>query len=95
MRAILAVAATIIASSQMIDTAEAYTRSRPHDPFRWCVHYRGQHGGAVNCGFYTFYQCQATASGNIGFCLQNPFYTGPRNDDEITAHFRNPMPPRR
>jgi hypothetical protein len=27
----------------------------------------------MNCGFYSFEQCQAARWGNGGFCFQNPF----------------------
>ena len=35
----------------------------------WCA----QYGVKTNCGFYSFEQCQASRSGNAGFCTQNPF----------------------
>ena len=76
MRVVVAVVGAILAGSFAAEPASAYT-ARSYDPFAWCVHYRGQHGGARNCGFYTFEQCQATASSNIGFCMPNPFYSGP------------------
>jgi hypothetical protein len=41
----------------------------------WCAHY-GFQGGATNCGFYSFEQCQAARSGNGGFCQPNPFSYG-------------------
>jgi hypothetical protein len=34
----------------------------------WCAHYVFH----TNCGFYSFEQCQATVSGNGGFCQRNP-----------------------
>jgi hypothetical protein len=47
------------------------------DPYPWCAQYsRGGLGGASNCGFKTFAQCQATVSGVGGFCNHNPFYDG-------------------
>ena len=47
------------------------------DPYRWCAEYGGGRGGGTNCYFVTLQQCQASASGNGGFCRENPFYTGP------------------
>jgi len=48
------------------------------DPYKWCAQYSGEDGGdATNCGFVTLQQCRATISGMGGFCMQNPFYTGP------------------
>jgi hypothetical protein len=35
----------------------------------WCANYGTAPG--MNCGFYSFQQCQATISGNGGFCQQN------------------------
>jgi hypothetical protein len=44
--------------------------------YPWCVSYGGRAdgGGATNCGFVTFAQCQLTRAGNGGFCIPNPFY---------------------
>jgi hypothetical protein len=36
------------------------------DPYKWCAQYGGEDGGGTNCGF-----------GMGGFCVPNPFYTGP------------------
>jgi hypothetical protein len=41
----------------------------------WCALY-SLPGGAKNCGFSTFAQCQAAVSGAGGTCSQNPFYVG-------------------
>jgi hypothetical protein len=43
-----------------------------HADGTWCAQY-GFQGGATNCGFYSFSQCEAARSGNGGFCYQNPF----------------------
>jgi hypothetical protein len=37
----------------------------------WCT--EAAKGGGTNCGFYSFQQCMASASGNGGFCRQNQF----------------------
>jgi Protein of unknown function (DUF3551) len=43
----------------------AATQERP-----WCL---GEPGaGVVNCGFYTFAQCQASRPGGSTLCVQNP-----------------------
>lgn len=44
--------------------------------FPWCAQYGGRTGGARNCGFSTFEQCQATLSGMGGFCVRNTQYRG-------------------
>jgi hypothetical protein len=42
--------------------------------YPWCAYYNTK-GGATNCYFSTFEQCQAAISGNGGMCTQNPWYT--------------------
>jgi len=42
--------------------------------YPWCALYRD---GVWNCGFTTFQQCEATRSGNGGFCIQNNTYQPP------------------
>jgi hypothetical protein len=70
-KAILGIAiAAGLAASFLVGTASA-------DPYKWCAIYGGRSGGASNCGFVTFEQCQATVSGIGGFCTVNQFYTGP------------------
>ena len=69
MRFMLAVLAVLIVSATF-DTAKA-------DPYRWCALYNaGRGGGAQNCYFVTFQQCQAAVSGIGGFCMPNQFYDG-------------------
>jgi hypothetical protein len=40
-----------------------------HADGTWCANYVLH----TSCGFYSFEQCQATVSGNGGFCYRNPF----------------------
>jgi hypothetical protein len=40
--------------------------------YPWCVNYNGRPGTPV-CGFTSFDQCMATASGNQGTCTTNPW----------------------
>jgi len=40
-----------------------------HADGTWCANYGT--GPGMNCGFYSFQQCQATISGNGGLCQQN------------------------
>jgi Protein of unknown function (DUF3551) len=42
--------------------------------YPWCALYRD---GVWNCGFTTYQQCEATRSGNGGFCIQNNTYQPP------------------
>ncbi len=70
MRVALALLVTIIAGSA-IETAHA-------DQYKWCAFYNaGRGGGATNCYFVTFAQCQAAVSGVGGFCMQSPYANVP------------------
>lgn len=43
--------------------------------YPWCAYYGGGgRGGATNCYFSTFEQCQAAVSGTGGFCNINTWY---------------------
>ena len=43
--------------------------------YPWCAYYNmGGFGGATNCGFATWQQCQAAISGVGGSCGANPMY---------------------
>jgi hypothetical protein len=46
--------------------------------YPWCAYYNFFHGGATNCGFATWQQCQAAVSGVGGSCGANPMYQPPR-----------------
>jgi Protein of unknown function (DUF3551) len=59
----IAVLATVLAGLSLSTGAEAAP---------WCAQY-SVHGGATNCGFYSFQQCMQTVHGIGGFCSQNPF----------------------
>ena len=62
----IAVAAILLAALSLSSGA--------HADGTWCAQYGGGgQGGATNCGFYSFEQCQAARWGNGGFCFQNPF----------------------
>ena len=43
--------------------------------YPWCLYYGGSMDGAVNCGFTSFAQCQASRQGNGGICKANPWYS--------------------
>ncbi|MGZ5828861.1 MAG: DUF3551 domain-containing protein [Xanthobacteraceae bacterium] len=51
--------------------------AQQHINYPWCTSGAGNEFGAVNCGFSTFEQCLATASGNGQSCGPNPFYEPP------------------
>jgi Protein of unknown function (DUF3551) len=43
--------------------------------YPWCLEYGGTMGGAENCGFVNFAQCQASRLGTGGFCKPNRWYS--------------------
>ena len=52
----------------------------------WCAHYVLH----TNCGFYSLEQCQATASGNGGFCQRSPVSAnGPVREPRRRSHREN------
>src|SRR5262245_63688459 len=54
----------------------ATTANAQNDP--WCAIYSGGAvGGGTNCGFVSFEQCMATASGLGSFCYRNTQYVPP------------------
>ena len=82
MRIILTALLGIVAGSS------AY--AAPADPYPWCAEYSFR-SGASNCYFMTLQQCQATVSGNGGFCRENLFYNpGPKK----TGSSRPPRQPK-
>ena len=57
--------------------------------YPWCAYYNFLHGGATNCGFATWQQCQAAISGVGGSCGANPQYQPP------SGPYLSTRPPRR
>jgi hypothetical protein len=60
----------------------------------WCVEYDGggDGGGARNCGFQTYQQCLATATGAGASCGPNPMYqgvSGPAPSRCVRHHSKN------
>ena len=79
------IAALVIVPAALSQTPAS---ALPCDNTRWCAQYSGKSGGATNCGFSSFEQCQASVSGIGGFCrpsqLQQSAMCPPdvlRNDD--------------
>ena len=57
-----------------------------------CVYYNRDAGGATNCGFSTYQQCLATATGAGASCGPNPMYqgvSGPAPSRRVRHHSRN------
>jgi len=67
------IAGMALMSSWGMKPAEART-------YPWCAHYIGSGaGGAPNCGFRSYRQCMAAASGQGSNCQRNPAYHGNRS----------------
>ena len=64
----------LLAFGAFVVTAGIGTWPAQAQSYPWCAIYGGGGGGAQNCGFVTFQQCQATVSGTGGFCEQNSQY---------------------
>jgi len=84
MRFVLAALLTTVALS----TGGPAANAQSYDPYAWCAEYGGRGGGATNCYFRTYQQCQWALSGNGGFCRRNLFYTGPTSEDDYGYHPR-------
>ena len=46
------------------------------DPYAWCAVLGGSSDLSEGCFYMTLQQCQASISGNGGFCRHNNFYDG-------------------
>ena len=51
------------------------------DPYQWCAVLGGGDDLSTGCYYMTLQQCQASISGNGGFCTHNNFYDGQARDD--------------
>jgi hypothetical protein len=57
--------------------------------YPWCAYYdMGGMGGATNCGFATWQQCQAAISGIGGSCGANPMYQPAARPYPPQSHYR-------
>jgi hypothetical protein len=66
----IACAALLIAlTGGTVDIARA-------DPYQWCAVLGGRDDLSTGCYYMTLQQCQASISGNGGFCTHNNFYDG-------------------
>jgi hypothetical protein len=52
--------------------SSAMSQAKAQTQFRYCM--IGTPNMGMDCTFSTLQQCQATASGGIGFCQENPAY---------------------
>lgn len=69
MKSALLIVGTIVGMTTALTSAHAQN-------YPWCSYYSGT-GGARNCGFVTFEQCQQNVRGIGGFCQRNPEYSPP------------------
>ena len=63
---------TIIAAAYGTSPPETANAQNSKD-YKYCL-YEGRGGGASDCSFDTFAQCQASASGRVADCRINPRY---------------------
>ena len=70
MRGTLFISGIFVATAMLSGGARAQS-------YPWCAQYGAGMGGAVNCGFTSFQQCQADVSGIGGFCEPNTTYQRP------------------
>jgi hypothetical protein len=57
--------------------------------YPWCAYYSGRGGGGTNCGFVSFEQCMASASGLGSDCRQNTQYVPPAGPRTSPRHARH------
>jgi uncharacterized protein DUF3551 len=69
MKMLFFTSALLVAAAAIGTPAEAQN-------YPWCAQYGNGTGGARNCGFSSFQQCQADVSGIGGFCEHNNTYVG-------------------
>jgi Protein of unknown function (DUF3551) len=63
-------------TSALLVAAAAIATPAQAQNYPWCAQYGNGTGGARNCGFSSFQQCQADVSGIGGFCERNNTYVG-------------------
>jgi hypothetical protein len=56
---------------------------------RFCTQHSIGHGGFPYCGFDTFEQCRATASGTGAYCISNPWHAEPEKPAKRTKKRRS------
>jgi hypothetical protein len=62
----------------VIAIAAAFATPATAQNYPWCALYNGGGvGGGTNCGFVSYEQCMATASGLGKFCVRNTQYVPP------------------
>lgn len=71
MRAAILAIMMAIGATTMIDTTPAQARDLP-----FCIKGQGYDSALGSCSFWTYEQCQATASGRLNYCDINPYYQG-------------------
>jgi hypothetical protein len=70
-------------------SAIVFTTGTAHVPVsenRYCIQGDEFQGGAGECSFTTFQQCQATASGRLAYCGTNPSFSNVVQPDRRSHH---------
>jgi uncharacterized protein DUF3551 len=72
------VIASAFAAAMAIGSDRAAAQSRS-----WCLYETASDGGgAINCGFHSFAQCQASRPGGSSHCVPNPATAGDRSSTD-------------
>ena len=72
---------TIVATD--VQSASAASSPRP-----WCIRGGANGPGISDCSYVSFQQCRASAEGNGGACIQNPFYRGAQQEPRRSTRER-------
>jgi hypothetical protein len=88
MRIAFAVLLTTVVTTLATLTAGTFDTARA-DPYRWCAVLGNADAIGTSCYFLTLEQCQATVSGNGGFCTR--FWPRPARSTETRAAHK-PIP---
>jgi hypothetical protein len=82
MKTLLAASLLALAAASLPAHAERGTGAR------WCLQQKGfgWNGSAPDCSYVSLAQCNETASGNVGYCMENPFYHGPQHRRRGARH---------
>ena len=70
MKTLLAASLLVLAAASLPAHAERGNGSP------WCLQQKGfgWNGSSPDCSYRTLWQCKQAASGNVGYCMENPAY---------------------
>ena len=76
--------ATLLAVATLTFMLAMTSQARAEIKYPWCA-IGGNQGGGTNCGFVSFEQCRAAASGTGASCSENPDYQAPKQPAKKSA----------